>query len=171
MIPLTLGPPGSNSHVAAIKHCRLTGRPEDNISFKSSNYEVVKTVSKKPKYLGIVGDPCAVPMLYLKSPVWYENVDQEEKGEEYLATDTYFGDLDIKLVASNITEGIESNFDYKNERLYTQELAVGRIVAPDILDASALLTRTIGYWDYEFTAPLPVRCLLLHDFFCPVPRK
>ncbi|MCK5559331.1 MAG: cell wall-binding repeat-containing protein [Thermoplasmata archaeon] len=102
------------------------------------------------KYLAIVGGPSAVPMLYLKSPVWYEEVDQEERGEEYLATDTYYGDLDIKLIASNISEGIEANFDYKNSGLYTQELAVGRIIAPDILDASALVTRTIGYWDYEY---------------------
>jgi prephenate dehydratase len=55
MIPLTLGPPGSNSHVALIKYCRLTGIHEDNISFKGSNYEIVETVSKKPKkYSGIV---------------------------------------------------------------------------------------------------------------------
>jgi prephenate dehydratase len=55
MIPLTLGPLGSNSHVALIKYCRLNGMPEDNISFRGSNYEIVETVSKKPKkYSGIV---------------------------------------------------------------------------------------------------------------------
>jgi hypothetical protein len=113
-------------------------------------YDYLARQGFNAKYVGLVGGPCAIPMLYLKSPVWFEEVDQEEKGEEYLATDTYYGDLDIKLIASNLTEGIDTNFDFKNERLYTQELAVGRIIGPDLLDASALVTRSVGYWDYEY---------------------
>ncbi len=113
-------------------------------------YDYLARQGSTAKYLGIVGGPSAVPMLYLKSPIWFEGVDQDEKGEEYLATDTYYGDLDIKLVASNLTEGIETNYDHTNDRLYTQELAVGRVIAPDLLDATSLITRTVGYWDHEY---------------------
>jgi hypothetical protein len=113
-------------------------------------YDYLALQGFNAKYVGLVGGPCAIPMLYVKSPVWYEEVDQEEKGEEYIATDTYYGDLDLKLISSNLTEGIETNFDYMNDRLYTQELAVGRIIGPDLLDTSALVTRTVGYWDYEY---------------------
>ncbi len=104
-----------------------------------------------PKFLALVGGPAALPMLYVKSPVWLES-NQDEKGEEYIATDMYYGDLDIIISSDreNIGNDINNNYDYTNERLYEQELAVGRIVAQDVCDASALVARSLGYWNYEF---------------------
>jgi len=98
------------------------------------------------QYLALAGSPAAVPMLYLKSPIWYENVQQEEKGEEYLATDFYYGDLDINLSIGDV----EENFHEVEDALYTQELAVGRIVGPTLIDASALVVRSLAYQEYEY---------------------
>lgn len=110
--------------------------------------ECLSSNAKPPEYLAIVGGPAAVPMMYLKSPIYYENVQQDEKGEEYLATDSFYGDLDIKL---NWTQdALEENYGYIEDEMYTQELYVGRIVAPNVLDASALVARSVGYWEYEF---------------------
>jgi len=100
------------------------------------------------KYVALAGDQASVPMLYLKSPVYYEEVDQEEKGEEYTATDLFYGDLDIKLTATNETR--EANYDYMEDVLYQQELHAGRIIGPNALDSSALVARSLAYWDYEW---------------------
>lgn len=125
----------------------------DNEIDNVSNF--LKNNGIKPKHLALVGDIAAVPMFYILSPVWYENVDQDEKGEEYTATDSYFNDLEIIFnLESNMANGsesyIENNYYQMDERLYTQELAVGRIVARDLLDASSLIQRSIGYWKYEY---------------------
>ncbi|MBU2565722.1 MAG: hypothetical protein KJ655_05665 [Candidatus Thermoplasmatota archaeon] len=109
----------------------------------------------EPQYLALVGGPVALPMLYIKNPIWYEN-PQEEKGEEYLATDSYYSDLDIKLESDKNVKGEYicygepgeyngSNYEYANPELYTPELAVGRIVASNVLDGSALVVRSLGY--------------------------
>ncbi len=114
--------------------------------------EFLEEREQTPKHVALVGGPVAVPMLYLKSPIWYEGVDQEEKGEEYVATDIYYGDLDIKISSDqeNIPKDISDNYDHMNGDLYEQEMAVGRIVAQDLNDASALVARSLGYWNYEF---------------------
>ena len=112
-----------------------------------SAVDFLKDHEQIPKFVGLVGGPAALPMMYLKSPIWYEDVDQEEKGEEYVATDTYYGDTDIKLGDEN---DWQSNYQQMDDELYEQELAVGRIVAQDLGDASALVARSLGYWDYEF---------------------
>ena len=112
----------------------------------SEAVEFLKTYEFSPKYVALVGGPVAVPMMYVKSPVWLDS-DQEEKGEEYIATDTYFGDLDVNLDSE---EDQNKNYYYDYDELYEPELAVGRIVAQDLGDASALVTRSLGYWDYEF---------------------
>jgi len=50
---LTLGPQGSNSHVAAVEYGRNIGVPE--IQFTKSNYSIVETVAKNYKlYIGLV---------------------------------------------------------------------------------------------------------------------
>lgn len=105
------------------------------------------------KYVAIVGSNTAVPMMYVKSPVWYEGVSQEEKGEEYCATDHYYGDLDIKLKL----DMVERNFEQTDDLLYTQELAVGRVIGATLLDSSALIVRSIGYQEYEASLPGPWR--------------
>jgi hypothetical protein len=108
-----------------------------------------------PQYLALVGGPVSLPMLYIKNPIWYEN-PQEEKGEEYLASDSYYSDLDIKLESDKNVKGEYicygepgeyngSNYEYANPELYTQELAVGRIIAPNVLDTSALVVRSLDY--------------------------
>ncbi|WP_455392243.1 C25 family cysteine peptidase [[Eubacterium] cellulosolvens] len=103
-----------------------------------------------PHYVALVGGPAAVPMMYIKSPIWYEDVDQEEKGEEYVATDMFYGDQDIDLGDDNDQV---MNYYYSHDDIYEQELAVGRIVAQDIGDASALVARSLGYWNFEFEDP------------------
>jgi hypothetical protein len=110
-------------------------------------YDFLKMNEQPVKYVGLVGGPAALPMVYIKSPIWWEDVPQDEKGEEYVATDTYFGDTDIKLGDSN--DQI-NNYYYNNEDLYNQELNTGRIVAQNLGDATALVTRSLGYWNYEF---------------------
>ncbi len=109
--------------------------------------DFLKQREHDPKYLALVGGPAALPMMYVKSPVWYEDVDQEEKGEEYIATDLYYGDLDVKLGTQGV---LENNYDYKDEELYEQEFAVGRIVGTNLCDASTLVARSLTYWDYEY---------------------
>ncbi len=107
----------------------------------------IKDRSGTPHYVALAGGPAAVPMLYIKSPIWYENVQQSEKGEEYLATDMYYGDLDIHLSATNDT--LENNFNETSDPLYTLELSVGRIIGTSLPDAVALCDRSIFYYEYE----------------------
>ncbi len=108
--------------------------------------EFLKAREHDPKYLALVGGPAALPMMYLKSPVWLES-EQDEKGEEYIATEMYFGDLDIELDAE---DDLDNNYDYTNDELYGQELAVGRIVGQELVDATALVSRSLGYRNYEY---------------------
>ncbi|MEW6069257.1 MAG: C25 family cysteine peptidase [Candidatus Thermoplasmatota archaeon] len=118
--------------------------------------EFLKARGFNAEYLALVGAIDAVPMLYIKNPIWYEDANEGNNGEEYLASDSYYGDLDLKLdskrneVGDYICHGTPgnyegNNYDYKNEPLYTQELAVGRIVAWNLLDASALIARSLDY--------------------------
>ncbi len=100
------------------------------------------------QYVALVGGPAALPMLYLKSPIWFEGVDQEEKGEEYVATDAYYSDTEIQLTLDNGT--LAENFYETADEVYTYELHVGRIIGPTLVDTSALVARSIGYWEYEF---------------------
>lgn len=117
--------------------------------------QFLKNNSIEPKHLALVGDIAALPMFYILSPIWYEDVNQDEKGEEYIATDSYYNDLEITFdIENNVANGsnsyIENNYFEMDDRLYTQEIAVGRIVARNILDASSLIQRSIGYWKYEY---------------------
>jgi len=98
------------------------------------------------KYVALVGDQTSVPMMYLKSPIWFEGVNQDAKGEEFTATDIYYGDTDIVL-GEGSNHDINNNWNHISDLLYTQEIAVGRIVGADVLDASALVARSLAYWD------------------------
>ncbi|MCK4718645.1 MAG: hypothetical protein KAT70_08255 [Thermoplasmata archaeon] len=109
--------------------------------------EFLKSHGGSPKHVGLVGGPAALPMIYLKSPVWFENVAQEEKGEEYLATDMYYSDLELKLKPT--LEMLEMNYDHMAEELYTPEVYAGRIIGTSLYDATALVTRSACYWGYE----------------------
>ncbi|MCG2827513.1 MAG: C25 family cysteine peptidase, partial [Thermoplasmatales archaeon] len=117
--------------------------------------DFLKNHEMNPQYIALVGGPVSLPMLYIKNPIWYEN-PQEEKGEEYLATDSYYSDLDITFDKSKNVKGEYicygepgeyngSNYEYANPELYTPELAVGRIVASNVLDGSALVVRSLDY--------------------------
>lgn len=114
--------------------------------------EFLRSYEHTAKFVGLVGGPAALPMLYLKSPIWYEEVDQDEWGEEYVATDTYYGDTDIKLKSEEELDK-NYNYEYNSEDLYDQEMAVGRIVAQNLRDASALVLRSLAYWEHEFDSP------------------
>ena len=105
-----------------------------------------------PKYVALVGDDTTVPMLYAKSPIWFEGVNQDEKGEEFVASDQWYGDIDVKIGLGAGDANLENNFNHISDQLYTQEMAVGRIVGADILDASALVARSLGYWQYGYDA-------------------
>jgi len=135
-----------------------------NINIKAINIDndidyaadFLKGRNMEPQYLALVGGPVALPMLYIKNPIWYENANNGDNGEEYLATDSYYSDLDITLEPDKNVKGEYicyaepgkyngSNYEYTNNDLYTQELAVGRIVASNILDGSALIVRSLSY--------------------------
>ncbi len=104
----------------------------------------------QPKYVCLVGDSESVPMMYVKSPIWFEgNVATTDAGEEYVASDMYYGDLDIKL-NDTMTFNNSENYFQREDALYTPELAVGRIIGRNALDASALVARSLGYWKYEY---------------------
>jgi len=118
--------------------------------------DFLKNKGMDPEYLALVGGPVALPMLYIKNPIWYEDANNGNNGEEYLATDSYYGDLDITLEPAKNVKGEYicygepgeyngSNYEYANPELYTPELAVGRIVAANVLDASALVVRSLDY--------------------------
>lgn len=124
--------------------------------------EFLRNRNMKAEYLALVGAIDTVPMLYIKNPIWYEDANEGNNGEEYLATDSYYSDLDIKLdlkrnkIDDYICNGTAgnyegNNYDFKNEALYTQELAVGRIVAWNLLDCSALIARSLGYRKLSYT--------------------
>gem|GEM_PF-1264866 len=113
-------------------------------------FEFLTKKGYQAKYVCIVGDTESVPMMYVKSPIWYEgSTDSSESGEEYVASDMYYGDLDIKLNESMTFENSE-NYYQREDALYTCELAIGRLVARNTLDASALVARSLGYWKYEY---------------------
>jgi hypothetical protein len=119
--------------------------------------EFLQAREMRPEYLALVGCPAALPMLYLKNPIWYENAAPEyDNGDEYLATDSYYNDLDIKLEINRNIAGDYicigepgnyqgSNYEFVREELYTQELAVGRVVAWNLVDASALVVRSLEF--------------------------
>ncbi|MBU4189874.1 MAG: hypothetical protein KJ886_02610, partial [Candidatus Thermoplasmatota archaeon] len=130
----------------------------------------LKNHEMSPEYLALVGGPVSLPMLYIKNPIWYEDANNGDNGEEYLASDSYYADLDIKLTLDKNTEGEYicynpdkenaageyngSNYEMENDLLYTQELAVGRVVASNLLDTSALLVRGFLYSDTPDTASI-----------------
>ncbi len=99
------------------------------------------------KYVAIGGGPGAIPHLYIKSPIWYEGVKQDAKGEEYVASDHYYGDTDLRLTADEYGEyTLGNNYGHMRSELYVQEMAVGRIVASSMQDACGLVARSLGYW-------------------------
>lgn len=114
-----------------------------------ANEFIQANTGEPAKYAALVGDQTTVPMMYIKSPIWFEGVNQEEKGEEYTATDLFYGDIEIKL-GDGSNNNFDNNYNHISDLLYTQEIAVGRIVAADSLDASALISRSLGYWDYSY---------------------
>ena len=116
----------------------------------------LKNHEMSPEYLALVGEPVSLPMLYIKNPIWYENANNGDNGEEYLASDSYYADLDIKLESAKNAKGEYicygepgnyngSNYEEMNTDLYSQELAVGRVVSRNLLDESALLVRGFNY--------------------------
>ncbi|MEM3342261.1 MAG: C25 family cysteine peptidase [Thermoplasmata archaeon] len=125
----------------AEKVAEIDGRVHELARFLDDNGIV-------PRYLALCGDTSSVPMLYFKSPIWFEEVQQDEKGEEYVASDAYYADLELVLTADNASQ--DNNFNQTSPELYTPELAVGRLVAPDELDASLLVERTVHYWKRVF---------------------
>ena len=127
--------------------------------------DFLKNHGMNPEYLALVGGPVALPMLYIKNPIWYNNSNEGDNGEEYLATDSYYADLDIKLESAKNVKGEYicygepgnyngSNYEYADNDLYTPELAVGRIVASNVLDGSALIVRGFVYNENPTTASI-----------------
>jgi hypothetical protein len=124
--------------------------------------EFLKKRNMNAEYLALVGAIDTVPMLYIKNPIWYENANDGNNGEEYLATDSYYSDLDLRLelrrneigdyICNGTTGNYEgSNYEFEKDSLYTQELAVGRIIAWNLLDSSALIARSLEYTKPSYT--------------------
>lgn len=124
--------------------------------------ECVKLMNEKEMnatYVALVGDIDSVPMMYVKSPIWIAHEGEEGNwGEEYIATDMYYGDLEIEFKDENLTS---VNYYAGDDRLYTQEIYVGRIVARNLLDATALVVRSVGYWKYEYVREFESRLALI----------
>ncbi|MDG6219930.1 MAG: C25 family cysteine peptidase [Candidatus Thermoplasmatota archaeon] len=121
--------------------------------------ETLNERGMSPEYLALVGGIDTVPMMYITNPIWYHDANSGENGEEFVATDSYYGDLDIILdpemnhpggyICQGSVGAYEgTNYESDEQGLYTQELAVGRVVAPNVLDASALLVRSLS-WDLQ----------------------
>lgn len=86
---------------------------------------LLQSYSMEAEYLCLVGGPVTLPF-------HYEDLMAYTEERQYLPNDYYFGDLDGQP---------------------GQELAIGRIISNTVFDASALVTRNLGFSeikDYQF---------------------
>ncbi len=119
-----------NQHVLNI-HKKLLELLSKIADIPSHNkYYLWKHYKENPIYIAILGDTTMIPMFYYKNP------DSDYLSGQGVASDFIYGDIDINKA------------DLENDT-YTyypfQENAVGRIVAWDVEDVSALIARTFFY--------------------------